>query len=199
MKKMIITIMLFITSQFYSQTIKPLDAFYTDTMPNSATQVTIPIYYKDINDNFAPFLGVWTFQSGINTFVVTFWKVTKNPIKNNGGILYYCDDIYGHYKLVQNYGTTNAITLYTSQINFLNSPTTIPTAIYATSLSVNKLGGAIYDINTMTNNKYLGIMGTLGMNIISGSNTTATWSISSTEEFNPGSFVIPTNIILTKQ
>lgn len=199
MKKLFITILLLLCSIVFSQTIKPLSAFRTDILPSSADEIITPIYYKDTNNYFTPFLGTWTSQIGANTFIVTFWKETQKPIERDGGILYYFDEIFGHYKLVQNYGTFNEVIIYTSQINFLNSPTAIPTAIYATSTFYNKLGATIYDINTMTNEKYWGVRGSLEMIATSSTPTTATWKISKTEEINPGNFIIPTNITLTKQ
>jgi len=192
--------MLFSSFITFSQTIKPLSSFRTDKQPSSIEEVTIPVYYKDINNYFNQFLGTWISQIGSNTFVVTFWKETKLPIKDNDyGILYYRDEIFGHYKLVQNYGTSNETNIYTSQINFLNSPTAIPTAIYATSRSYNKLGATIYDINTMSEQKYWGVRGSLEMIISNTMPNTSTWKISASEEVNPGNFVIPTNITLTKQ
>ena len=202
MKKILIIALLLLNLITFSQTIKPLSAFRTDTQPSSADEIITPVYYKDIRNYFTPFLGTWTSQIGINTFVVTFWKETQKPIERDGGILYYSDEIFGHYKLVQNYGTNNEFIIYTSQINYLNSPTPIFTAIFATSTFYNKLGATIYDINTMTNEKYWGVRGSLEMIATNTTNaipTTATWKISKTEEINPGNFIIPTDITLTKQ
>jgi hypothetical protein len=199
MKKTLILTLLLLSSITFGQTIKPLSAFRTDTQPSSADEIITSVYYKDINNYFTPFLGTWTAQIGTNTFVVTFWKETQKPIERDGGILYYSDEIFGHYKLVQNYGAANETIIYTSQINFLNSPTAIPTAIYATSTFYNKLGATIYDVNTMTNEKYWGVRGSLEMIATSSTPTTATWKISKTEEINPGNFVIPIDITLTKQ
>lgn len=200
MKKILIIALLLLSSIAFSQTIKPLSAFRTDTQPSSADEIITPVYYKDTNNYFTPFLGTWTSQIGANTFVVTFWKETQLPSKDdNDGVLYYRDEIFGHYKLVQNYGTANETIIYTSQINYLNSPTPIFTAVFATSTFYNKLGATIYDINTMTNEKYWGVRGSLEMIATSSTPTTATWKISKTEEINPGNFVIPINITLTKQ
>lgn len=200
MKKILIIALLLLSPIAFSQTIKPLSAFRTDTQPSNADEIITPIYYKDTNNYFTPFLGTWTSQIGANTFVVTFWKETQLPSKDdNDGVLYYRDEIFGHYKLVQNYGAANETIIYTSQINYLNSPTPIFTAVFATSTFYNKLGATIYDVNTMTNEKYWGVRGSLEMISTSAIPTTATWKISKTEEINPGNFVIPTNITLVKQ
>lgn len=199
MKKILIIALLLLSSIAFCQTIKPLSAFRTDTQPSSTDEIIIPIYYKDTNNFFTPFIGTWTSQIGTNTFVVTFWKETQKPIERDNKILYYSDEIFGHYKLVQNYGTNSEIIIYTSQINFLNSPTAIPTAIYATCRSYNKLGATIYDINTMSDQKYWGVRGSLEIIISNTMPNTSTWKISTSEEVNPGNLVIPTNITLTKQ
>lgn len=200
MKKILIITLLFITSITLSQTIKPLSSFYTDTQPSNADEIITPVYYKDISNFFTPFIGTWTSQIGTNTFVVTFWKETQKPRKDeNDGIIFYCDDLFGHYKLVQNYGTSSEIIIYSSQINYMNSPTPISTSIYATSSFYNKLEGSIFDINTMDMEKRTGVRGSLEMIATSAIPTTASWKISKTEEINPGNFIIPTNITLIKQ
>lgn len=200
MKKTLILALLLLSSITFSQTIKPLSAFRTDTQPRSADEIITPVYYKDIYNYFTPFLGTWTAQIGTNTFVVTFWKETQLPSKDdNDGVLYYRDEIFGHYKLVQNYGTSSETIIYTSQINYLNSPTPIQTLIYATSRFYNKLTASIFDINTMSTEKGMGVRGSLEMIATSSTPTTATWKISKTEEINPGNFVIPIDITLTKQ
>jgi hypothetical protein len=200
MKKILITILLALSSITFSQTIKPLSAFRTDTQPSNADEIITPVYYKDTNDYFTSFLGTWTSQIGANTFVVTFWKETQLPSKDdNDGVLYYRDEIFGHYKLVQNYGTSSETIIYTSQINYLNSPTPIQTLIYATSRFYNKLTASIFDVNTISTNKAMGVRGSLEMIATNTIPPTATWIVSKTEEINPGNFVIPTNITLTKQ
>lgn len=192
-------LMLFIATTTFGQTIKSRTLFTTDNHPSSSDEVVIPVYYKDTNNFFTPFLGTWTAQVGGNTFVVTLWKETQKPIKDDGGILYYSDDIYGHYKLVQNYNLPNESVIYTSEINFINSPTPIKTIIYATSNYLNKLGGPIYDVNMMTLQKGLGLRGGLEILITGTAPTTATWKVSISEEREHVNFIIPTNLILTKQ
>ncbi len=200
MKNLLTVFLLIVSKVTFGQIVKPLSTFYTDEQPSSTADVVNPFYYKDINNNFTPFLGTWISQIGNNTFVVNFWKETQKPIRNdNGGILYYSDKIFGHYKLVQNFGTSNEVTIYTSQINYLNSSTQIPTAVYAKSITSGKLEGTIYDVNTMTSEKYWGVRGSLVIIITGNSPVTATWTVSNSEEINPGTFVIPTNITLTKQ
>ena len=189
----------------HGQTIKPLSSFYTEAKPTNPSNA---VYYKDIDNLFQPFLGTWIYQNGNTTFVVTLWKETKAPAKNEYGVpLYYKDRISGHYKLVQNYGTINQVVLYTSEINYLNSPTPISTVIYANCLQTGILSGGIYDINTMVNhpNYYFGKRGSLVMTIgANGNFNTAHWLITPDFEENwsdypTPNFVIPVDITLTKQ
>jgi hypothetical protein len=110
--------------------------------------------------------------------------------------------LFGHYKMVENYGISGEIEniIYSSEINFTNSSTPINTVIYGTSLSYGVLGAEIYDINTMSSDKYFGKMGILKMTLSNSIPLTATWLVSETDRMNPqGNFVIPTNIVLTKQ
>ena len=186
------------------QTVKPLINFFTEEQP---TTVGNTVYYKDIDNVFQHFTGTWTHQTGDTTFVVTLWKETKKAITSENGVtLYYRDEIYGHYKLVQNYNTFNAVVLYTSNINYLNSPAITPTVIYGTSIQPNVMAGTIYDINSRDNNfmYYFGKRGVLKMTIGEDFNlNSAHWVITSDEEnisdIPSLDFVIPTDITLTKK
>lgn len=193
--------LLLITMLSQSQIIKPLRTFYTDYIPSSADEVFNPKYYKDINNYFTGFTGTWSSQIGTNTFVLTLWKVTKKPVNDsNGNIIYYLDYICGHYKMVQNYGTSNETIIYTSNVNFFNSTTPMNYSIYADSTTLNKLSGIIYDTNTMSVNRLRGKRGFLLIEISDTNPSIANWSVSDSEEINIESdFFIPTNTTLTKQ
>ena len=202
MKNKTTILFLFLTTIVFSQNIKPLASFYTENQPSNANQVLTPVYYKDISNYFTPFIGTWTYQNGVNTFVVTIWKVTQEPVRNdqNSGILYYTDELFGHYKLIQNFGLPSATVLYSSEINYLNSSTSIPTVIYGTSNIPNELTASIYDINTSSLDNYFGKKGSLKMIITDIDPIIATWKILGAEEINQNiNFIIPTDILLSKQ
>jgi hypothetical protein len=202
MKSKTTIIFLFLTTIVFSQNIKPLTSFYTEYQPRNANEVLTPVYYKDLSNYFTPFIGTWTYQNGVNTFVVTIWKETQYPVKKdqNSGILYYTDELFGHYKLVQNFGLPSATVLYSSEINYLNSPTSIPTVIYGNSIIPSVLTGTIYDINTFSLDNYFGKKGILKMTIEDFDPITATWKITEVQQMGQYiNFVIPTDIILTKQ
>lgn len=197
--KQIVTFIAILTSTIaISQTVKPMAAFYTDSKPSNPSEVTTLVYYKDVLDYFTPFLGTWTAQVGSNTFVVTLWKETQKAIKENGSILYYVDDVYGHYKLVQNYDSPGEIIIYTSEMNYINSPTPMPTGMYMSSTRLNILGGSIYDVNLMADDFHLS-RGDLSIEVNSSNPNSAIWKVSKDGGLGQTNFVIPKNLTLIKQ
>lgn len=203
MKTYIITFF-FINFFCFSQQITDYKNLYTDNRP-SDDQPSNPKYYKDINNYFTPFIGTWKYTNGDKTFIVTLWKDEMRAYPSSDIIYYYTDNIFGHYKMVQNYGTPNQVVLYTSEINVGLSTTQWPSVIYAASIESNKLGGHLYDINTEpANSQFWPLRGSLTMTINPNSNPlTAHWKITNSEEKIIGgrnyNFVIPTDIILTKE
>ena len=198
MKKIVTFIAILTSTIAISQTVKPMAAFYTDSKPSTPSEVTTLVYYKDVLDYFTPFLGTWTAQVGTKTFVITIWKETQKPIKENGSVLYYVDGVFGHYKLVQNYESPTEITVYTSEMNYINSPTPMPTGMYMSSTRLNILGGSIYDVNLMAEDFHLS-RGDLSIEVDSGNPNSAIWKVSKDGGLGQTNFVIPKNLILTKQ
>lgn len=205
MKKVILYLIIGICQLGYSQTVKPLSAFYTDPYPADAESIVTPIYYKDINDYFTPFLGQWKNTNGNTTFIVTLWKETKHTFSENGFVKYYSDLIYGHYQIFINYGLSNQQLLHTSQINIGNTNQVWDTVILSDVTTPNNLNGTIYDVKgTPLNNNYAeGTVGCLSMIInTSQSLITANWKVSRKYDLvgsdQPINFTIPTNITLTK-
>ena len=206
MKKAIIISVLFfgIVNLSYSQTIKPLSNFYTDTFPK-AEDVFIPVYYKDIDNNFIPFLGQWKYVNGNTTFIVSLWKKTKLPIYHKEFLHYYVDNIFGHYQMFTDYGLTTQQLLYTSQTNIGTTNQMWETVIISKVGIANKLTGTINDImGTPVNNNYPeGTTGYLSMTINPGTSpVTAQWFVSNSGSLyninQPKNFTIPTNVTLTK-
>ena len=104
-----------------TQQIKDLKYFYTDKNKYFPSSFNLNrVYYKDLNNYFTPFLGQWKSTTGNQTFVVTLWKETKRPTKENNDIVFYCDEIFGHYQTFQDYGLHTQTLLYISQINIGN-------------------------------------------------------------------------------
>ena len=162
-------------------------------------------YFKDIDNDFAPFLGTWFAQIGTQTFVVTLWKETKSPISDiDGNTEYYVDDICGHYRLVENFNTNglgSETVIYTSNKLWRGTSQQMPFSINMTSTDgIHSLGGII-DMSFSDNSPYYGQEGRLGIKILTtGATTTAQWSIGkgSDAKAEDRVFNIPTDIILTK-
>ena len=203
MKKIVyLFLLMFITTFSYSQQekIEEIRQYYN---PNFNTSPFYIYYYKDINNYFTPFIGTWIYQNGNQTFVMNFWKETKNAYLNENP-KYYIDELRGHYKLVQNYGQSNEQLIYTSQINIGNSITPWPTIVTANQpIEPYKMGGFVYDVTGIVNPAYpLGVRGELEMVINPANPDTAQWEVTLPMGMRgldqPSTFTIPTNITLTK-
>ena len=199
MKTTIFIFIVFINYFIYSQTIKPLSASLTDRGYSNNG-----IYYKDIDNNFTPFIGSWKYTNGNQTFIVTFWKVSQKEF-NHFGETYYEDVIFAHYSMYENYGLSNQQLLYTSNTNIAGTTQVWNTIFIGNSINPYKLNGSIYDVVGLNNNPNFprGVIGKLSLSINPNTNPlTAQLTISKERELmtpgQPNSFVIPTNVVLTK-
>jgi len=189
-----------------AQIIKPLSSFYTDTQnySNDDTILIQPVYYKDTFNHFTPFIGSWKHIEGNKTFIVTLYKVTKKSITHNDNIIYYMDYIYGYYRLVEDFGLATETEIYNSQDLTGNRPAEI-ISISPTTTYLN-IEFRIYDVVGANNNPNfgMGMTGDLKMIINNSTNPlTAQWTVTPIYEKwykdgEPTSFVVPTNIVLTK-
>ena len=189
-----------------AQIIKPLKSYYTDPKNyyDDNSLFTQLVYYKDTFNHFTPFIGSWKYVEGNKTFIVTLYKLTKEPIIHNENISYYIDRVYGHYRLVEDYGLSTETEIYNSLDTSGNRPTEIHTASAATTYL--NIECRIYDVVGANNNPNfgMGMTGDLKMTINnSTSPLTAQWTVTPIyekwyKEGEPTSFVVPTNIVLTK-
>ncbi|WP_300485980.1 DUF6705 family protein [Flavobacterium sp.] len=181
--------------------VEELKEYYNSSFKKSPL---LTYYYKDVNNYFAPFIGTWIYQNGNQTFVLRLWKVAQKPVYPDDPPKAYVDELRGHYKLVQNYGSANEQTIYTSEINIGNSSTPWPTIIMGNSpIRPYEMSGQIYDISQpFSQARPLGIEGEFKMNINQSNFNTTTWRIKlpmgiyGTNQST--TFNIPTNITLTK-
>jgi len=203
MKKILFALLIISTHFVCAQQVTDYKNRFTDNKSFDFPPAN-PKYYKDINHYFDPFLGTWKYNNGNKTFIVTLWKETMRSVKDieNLYTVYYTDNIYGHYKMIQDYGMSNQQLLYTSEINVTVTSTQWPSIIYADATEPNVLDGHLYDINT--NYPEWPLRGFLKMTINAGSSpVTAHWKVIDSEEKLSATtnynFVIPKDITLTKQ
>ncbi|HNU59092.1 MAG TPA: hypothetical protein PKI08_03960 [Aquaticitalea sp.] len=162
-------------------------------------------YFKDLNNNFTPYLGVWEWQNGNQTFRVTLWKVEMEEYENGNRPSYYVDNIQGHYEMVQQGQPGGSIeeTVYTSQKKIGNSITDWFPVIGVYAYDNNQCGGIVYDNSVEGYPNYpMGIRGGLKLNLIQGTPLQMEWKVTLPEGMygndQPTEFNIPTDIILTK-
>ena len=123
------------------------------------------------------------------------------PTDDNNLVVFYMDEIFGHYKLVENYGLPNETEIYNSQDLIGDRPFEI--FAYPPSTTATNLDCTIYDLVDLNYpDKFL--EGNLKFTLNSGTSPlTAQWIITPITdkwyvEGQRTSFVIPTNITLTK-
>jgi hypothetical protein len=189
-----------------AQSIKSLKSFNTDTQNYSNDDFIInqPIYYKDTFNHFTPFIGSWKYVEGNKTFIVTLYKKTMEPAIWNDKIIYYMDEIYGYYRLFENYGLSTETEIYNSQDLTGNRPMEIFSLSPNTSFL--NIECHLYDVVGINNNPNfaMGMEGSLKISINnSTSPLTAQWNLTPIyekwyKEGEPTNFVVPTNILLTK-
>ena len=162
-------------------------------------------YFKDLNNNFTPYLGVWEWQNGNQTFRVTLWKVEMEEHENGNRPSYYIDIIQGHYNMVQQGQPGSPIeeTVYTSQKKIGNTITDWFPVIRVYAYDNNQCGGTVYDNSAEGYPNYpMGIRGGLKLNLIQGIPLQMEWKVTLPEGMygndQPTEFNIPTDIILTK-
>lgn len=146
-------------------------------------------YYKDIDGDFNAFLGVWENTTGNNTFKVELFKAAIP--QGNSPFDYSYDTIQGKYYLIENYGTPNETIICTGQ-NLVREGV----VIMASSSDGVSMQGLIFD--TCIPIELNSTSGVLKMEI---TNTNlAHWTITRKGISISGmEYVIPTDIILTKQ
>ena len=152
------------------------------------------IYYKDVDNKFAPFIGVWKNVTGNTTFKVTMFKTEDTDY---GG--YFLDTLEGHYEIILNEGQANENIICTSRFLPGNPSVQLPPLIQGSSCSGNGFGGSVLDM-CIGPPKYQ-LNGMLQISLIPGTNT-AHWKITRKRGLVIGQeidYTLPKDIILTKQ
>ncbi|MFD2552031.1 DUF6705 family protein [Bizionia sediminis] len=182
-----------------AQHIVNLNTFNQTDEPNEGK------YYKDLDNNFTPFLGTWEYQYGNQIFRVTLWK--EEMVEHENGIKpsYFKDRIKGHYEIVEVGAFEQETIIKTSNKNIKNTNTTYFPVIAGGTIDGINLGGSILDNTVPDSSRFsaFGVEGGFTMQIISGSSPVqAFWSGEINNSLQlpdyPTEFSFPNNITLTK-
>lgn len=162
-------------------------------------------YFKDIDNNFNPFLGIWEWQNGNQIFRVELWKVEMKENKNGNEPSFYLDKIQGHFEMVESgvQGQQLETNIYTSNKNVGDKDYYWPPVINLSSTNGTSCGGIIIDNIAVNNEYWYGLKGKLIIKLIDGTNPLkANWKVTLLEGIyginQPTEFIIPTDIVLTK-
>lgn len=164
-------------------------------------------YFKDIDNNFTPFLGTWEWQDNNQIFRITLWKEEYNENENGNRPSFFWDEIKGHFELVEigQSGGQFETTIYTSQRKIGQSNTDWFPVIDGASNNGINFEGLIYDNSVPYDPNYItGVRGNLILTIIPNSQPQQMdWKVTLPQGMygtdQPTEFNIPTDIVLTKQ
>ncbi|TQD40666.1 DUF6705 family protein [Haloflavibacter putidus] len=162
-------------------------------------------YFKDLNNNFLPFIGIWEWQNENKIFRITLWKEEQVENENGNRTSFYWDKIKGHFELVELDNLSQESTIYTSQKKIGQSTSDWFPVISGESHNGINFEGYIYDNSVPYDPNYItGVRGNLKLTIIPNTspkkmewNVTLPQGMYGTDQ--PTEFNIPTDIILTKQ
>ena len=206
MKKILILIIVLLFGKIINaQQIVSYNSYLTDE--NKWTNENLsPKYYKDTANRLNIFVGNWKYVNGNQTFIVSIRKEIKVPSKNSDyEIKFYIDELYAHYKLVQDYGLPTQQIIYTSQKRIQSIYPQEWNSIFNGYCYVNNfIHGTIFDVTGPENVLYpQGVKGDLEMVI--DPNVTpniATWKVTRklgmTLAGQPTVFNIPLDVTLTR-
>lgn len=155
-------------------------------------------YFKDLNNNFAPFLGTWEWQNGNQLFRITLWKEELVEYKNGNRPSFWMDQIKGHFEMVQlgQAGQQLETIIYTSNKPVGNNASYYPPVINASSVDGISCGGTILDNSDPNPSNYFGVRCKFSMNMVP--NTSSGHAILTVESIGGEAYNIPNNITLTK-
>ena len=158
-------------------------------------------YFKDINNNFDPFLGTWQWQDNNQIFRITLWK--EQEIESYNGInnpVYYMDKIQGHFEMVEvgQQGQQFETVIYTSDKPIGTSSQYYPPVINGSSYDGISAGGLLIDSSNINPSNYFGVRCQFTLDIISSNPTQAVFKVKSLS-MSGDTYNIPSNITMTKQ
>lgn len=189
MKNIIKILALFLIISCKAQTIVNLNTYNIGDNSNK--------YFKDLDNNFANFVGTWENTSGNTTFRVVLWKVTMRALTNETNS--FIDEIYGRFLIIQNAGLPNEVIIHNSVKYFPQNNRTSTWSLVGSPYNATLYGAYIED--TCANGGNGALDGNVRMKITNLGSTplNAHWQVKSSRELFSGEyFSVPTDCILTK-
>jgi hypothetical protein len=158
-------------------------------------------YFKDIDNNFTPFLGTWEWQDNNQIFRITLWKEDMVEYENGNLPSFYMDEIQGHFEMVEigQQGQQFETVIYTSDKPIGTSSQYYPPVIHGDSVDGLIAGGTILDNSNINPSNYFGVRCQFSLDIIPNTNPNqAVFKVKSLS-MSGDTYNIPSNITMTKQ
>jgi hypothetical protein len=187
--KLILFLFVFISYNCKAQTTVNLNTYNIGDNSNK--------YFKDLDNNFANFVGTWENTTGNTTFRVILWKVARRPFLTIENC--FIDEVYGRFLILQNAGLPNEVIIHNSVKYFSQSNTTSDWSLIGSPYN-STLYGAYFE-DTCANGGNGILNGNVRMKITNLGSTplNAHWQVKSSRQLFSGEyFTVPTDCILTK-
>ena len=163
-----------------------------DNQTTSLLDAPIGSYFKDVNGAFNQYLGIWTYQNGIEKITFTIKKITKQFLPKYSN---YGDFIVADYKYIDANGTIiidtsilsdNSNSIYDYKI-FCSSPTNSILDCSFKDVPLNKNASIIFSPVVGNPNQMSYRLVNYGQTVVEG------------QPFVTAAFSIPNNITVTKE
>jgi hypothetical protein len=155
-------------------------------------------YFKDIDNNFANFTGIWENTSGNTTFRVILWKETMRALTNETNS--FIDEIYGRFLIIQNAGLPNEVVIHNSVKYFPQNNITSTWSLLGSPYNATLYGAYLEDTCANGGNGVLSGNARMEITNLGSAPLNAHWQVKSSRQLLNGEyFSVPTDIILTKQ
>jgi len=189
MKNLILATLLLLSINCKAQNIVNLNTFNTGDNSNK--------YFKDLDNNFANFVGTWENTTGNITFRVILWKESMKPLTNETNS--YIDDLFGKFLIIQDAGLSNEVVIHNSVKYFPQNNHTSTWSLLGSPYNSTIYGAYLEDTCANGGNGVLEGTATMEITNLGTTPLNAHWTVKSSRQLFSGEyFSVPTDIILTK-
>ena len=189
MKNIIKILALFFIISCKAQTIVNLNTYNIGDNSNK--------YFKDLDNNFANFVGTWENTTGNTTFRVILWKEEMKPLQtvNNS----YIDDLFGRFLIIENAGLPNEVIIHNSVKYFPQNNLTSTWSLLRNPYNATLYGAYLEDTCANGGNGVLSGAARMEITNLGTTPLTASWRVKSNRHLYPGEyFSVPLDCVLTK-
>ncbi|MBD3724680.1 MAG: hypothetical protein IE891_07860 [Flavobacteriaceae bacterium] len=154
-------------------------------------------YFKDLDNNFANFVGTWENTTGNITFRVILWKESMKPLLTEENS--FMDRLFGKFLIIQDAGLPNEVVLHNSVKYFAQNNLTSTWSLLGNPYNSTIYSAYLEDTCANGGNGVLSGKAKMEITNLGTIPLNAHWTVKSSRQLFSGEyFSVPTDIILTK-